>query len=117
MCLLAEELRRSTADAKADAQELIRRMALNALISNTDDHPRNHAILARDRDWRLSPAYDLTPTTPVSIERWDLTMTIGDLGRRATAENLISQSARFLLEKAQAAAIVDQMEAQVRATW
>ena len=115
--LLAEELRRSTADAKADAQELFRRMAFNALISNTDDHPRNHAILARDRDWRLSPAYDLTPTTPVSIERRDLAMTIGDLGRRATADNLISQSARFLLEKAEATAIVDQMEAQVSATW
>lgn len=115
--LLAEELRRSSADAKADAQELFRRMTFNALISNTDDHPRNHAILARERDWRLSPAYDLTPTTPVSIERRDLAMTVGDAGRRATAENLLSQSARFLLGKEEARTIVNEMEAQVKATW
>ena len=115
--LLAEELRRSSAVPKADARELFRRMTFNALISNTDDHPRNHAILARNQDWRLSPAYDLTPTTPVSIERRDLAMTIGDQGRRATAENLISESPRFLLERAEAEEFVNQMEAQVRESW
>lgn len=115
--LLAEELRRSSGAPQADAQELFRRMAFNALISNTDDHPRNHAILARDTEWRLSPAYDLTPTTPVSIERRDLAMAIGDQGRRATAENLVSESPRFLLERTQAGAIVNRMEEQVRATW
>ena len=36
-------------------------MCFNALISNTDDHPRNHALIAKDKDWKLSPAYDLTP--------------------------------------------------------
>lgn len=115
--LLAEELRRSSANPKLDAHELFRRMTFNALISNTDDHPRNHALLARERDWRLSPAYDLTPTTPVSIERRDLAMTIGDRGRRATAFNLMSQSPRFLLDRNAAKAIVDQMESQVRGTW
>ncbi len=115
--LLAEELRRSSAEPKADAQELFRRMAFNALISNSDDHPRNHAVLARETDWRLSPAYDLTPTTPVSLERRDLAMAIGSQGRHATAENLISESPRFLLEKAEAETIVNQMEEQVRNTW
>ena len=115
--LLAEELRRSSIDPKADAHELFRRMTFNALISNTDDHPRNHAILARDSGWRLSPAYDLTPTTPVSIERRDLAMTVGAEGRRATAENLISESPRFLLERAGAEAIVNQMKDQIRETW
>ena len=41
----------------------------------------------------------------------------GDAGRFASAANLLSQSARFLLEAAQARAMVDAMEAQVRATW
>ena len=100
--LLAEELRRCSADPRADAEELFRRMTFNALISNSDDHPRNHAILARDRNWRLSPAYDLTPTSPVSLERRDLALTIGDMGRAATAQNLWSQSARFLLDRGRA---------------
>lgn len=115
--LLVEELRRCSAKPKEDARELFRRMTFNALISNTDDHPRNHAVLAKDRDWRLSPAYDLTPSTPLSLERRDLALTVGDLGRTASAENLLSQSARFLLEREEAAAIVDEMEACVLGTW
>jgi len=67
--LLAEELRRVSADPKRDAAELFRRMCFDALISSIDDHPRNHAVIAPDRDWRLSPAYDMTPSSPVSIER------------------------------------------------
>ena len=54
--MLAEELRRVCAEPKKDAAELFRRMCFNALISNTDDHPRNHAVIAKARDWKLSPA-------------------------------------------------------------
>lgn len=115
--LLAEELRRISADPKTDGQELFRRMAFNALISNIDDHPRNHAMLARGRHWRLSPAYDLTPATPISIERRDLAMTVGDDGRRATADNLLSQSPRFLLDRDDAKGILDDMETRVKDTW
>lgn len=115
--LLAEELRRVCADPSRNAVELFRRMCFNALISNTDDHPRNHAVIARAQDWQLSPAYDLTPATPVSLERRDLAMSCGDAGRRASAANLLTQCARFLLERAQAEAIVSAMEAQIRASW
>lgn len=115
--LLAEELRRVGAEPADDARELFRRMTFNALISNADDHPRNHAIIAKARDWRLSPAYDLTPSTPISLERRDLALVIGDGGRIATAENLISQSARFLLKTEEAAAIVAEMELRVASTW
>lgn len=114
---LAEEVRRACSEPRANAAELFRRMCFNALISNTDDHPRNHALIARGRDWMLSPAYDLTPAVPVSIERRDLAMACGDAGRFANAENLLSQCRRFLLEPQQARQLIDGMEAQVRATW
>ena len=115
--LLAEELRRVCADPRQNARELFRRMCFNALISNTDDHPRNHAVIARETDWALSPAYDLTPSTPVSIERRDLAMECGDAGRIANATNLLSQGARFLLDLDEARAIVSTMEEQVRGLW
>lgn len=114
---LAEELRRACAAPEANAAELFRRMCFNALISNIDDHPRNHALIAKEKDWKLSPAYDLTPAVPVSIARRDLAMECGDADRLANAENLLSQSARFLLERNHAARIVDEMEAQVKARW
>jgi serine/threonine-protein kinase HipA len=114
---LAEELRRACADPEANAAELFRRMCFNALISNIDDHPRNHALIAKEKDWKLSPAYDLTPAIPVSVARRDLAMEIGDAGRFANADNLLSQSARFLLKREQAARIIDEMEAQVKTRW
>ena len=115
--LLAEALRRVCAEPRQNTLELFRRMCFNALISNVDDHPRNHAVLARANDWSLSPAYDLTPAVPVSMERRDLAMACGDAGRYANAENLLSQSARFLLDATEARTLVDAMEAQVRSSW
>ena len=115
--LLAEELRRISAQPDKDAAELFRRMTFNALISNIDDHPRNHAVIAKEHDWKISPAYDLTPSSPVGIEHRDLAMTCGDAGRFANADNLLTQSARFLLDRARAGAIVDEMEDRVRAVW
>ncbi len=115
--LLAEELRRISSQAKTDTTELFRRMCFNALISNTDDHPRNHAVIAMDRDWKLSPAYDLTPSPQISKERRDLALVCGDMGRYANAENLLSQSARFLLEPEEAKTIIDEMEAIVTKKW
>jgi serine/threonine-protein kinase HipA len=114
---LAEELRRVCAEPKKDAAELFRRMCFNALISNTDDHPRNHAIIAKARDWKLSPAYDLTPTSHVSAERRELAMVCGDQGRLANATNLLSQAGRFLLPNEEANSIVDAMKDHVKGTW
>ena len=115
--LLAEELRRISSQPKQDAPELFRRMCFNALISNTDDHPRNHAVIASDIDWVLSPAYDLTPSMPVSIERRDLALVCGDVGRYAHADNLLSQHIRFLLDRAEAESIINNMEHTVRNRW
>jgi serine/threonine-protein kinase HipA len=115
--LLAEELRRACTEPMANTAELFRRMCFNALISNIDDHPRNHAIIAKGSDWKLSPAYDLTPTVPVSIERRDLAMECGDRGRFANVHNLLSQSARFLLQPAEAETILTAMASQVKQTW
>ena len=115
--LLAEELRRVSGNPRADAHELFKRMVFNALISNTDDHPRNHAVIARDSEWRLSPGYDLVPFPAVSVERRDLALTVGDFGRYANVTNLLSQCARFLVTRDEATLIIESMEAHVRARW
>jgi serine/threonine-protein kinase HipA len=115
--ILVEELRRIVEEPKKDAKELFRRVCLNALISNIDDHPRNHAIIAKQGYWKLSPAYDLTPMPQVALERRDLALDCGDQGRYANAKNILSQHARFLLEHAEAEKIVNEMKQQVEATW
>jgi serine/threonine-protein kinase HipA len=115
--LLAEELRRVSAEPREDARELFKRMTFNALISNTDDHPRNHAVVAPGLEWRLSPAYDLMPFPAVSVERRDLALTVGNFGRYANAINLMSQCERFLLEREEASRIIADLEARVRNRW
>lgn len=115
--LLAEELRRACTHPARQTHELFRRMVFNALISNLDDHPRNHALIAPGEEWRLSPAYDLTPSTPISLERRDLAMACGDSGRFANAGNLLSQCGRFLLDSEPARAILDELEAIIRSQW
>jgi hypothetical protein len=73
---LADEIRRASSKPREDLHELFARMCFNAAVSNLDDHPRNHAVLAQGRQWRLSPAYDLTPAPVVARERRDLAMVI-----------------------------------------
>ncbi|WP_244104440.1 type II toxin-antitoxin system HipA family toxin [Burkholderia ambifaria] len=59
---LAEVLMRHGAQPNADLRELWTRIVFNLLVSNTDDHLRNHGfILERGAGWRLSPAYDMNP--------------------------------------------------------
>jgi serine/threonine-protein kinase HipA len=115
--LLADEIRRVSTKPEADLRELFGRMCFNAAVSNLDDHPRNHAVLAKDQGWRLSPAFDLTPTPMIALERRDLAMACGSAGRYANRENLLSQHGRFLLSGEEATAILDHIIETVRSAW
>ncbi|KVH08807.1 toxin HipA [Burkholderia anthina] len=59
---LAEVLIQHGAQPNVDLRELWARIVFNLLVSNTDDHLRNHGfILAPGKGWRLSAAYDMNP--------------------------------------------------------
>lgn len=63
---LALELRRWGGRAGEDTviedqRELFRRLVVNAVLANGDDHPRNTGLLFVDGAWRLSPAFDIAP--------------------------------------------------------
>jgi len=112
--LMADNLRRWSDKPEADCAELFRRMVFNAAVTNNDDHPRNHALLRRQRGWRLSPAYDLVPAPVVSLERRDLALTVGDYGRTASIYNLLSQAGRFGLSAEEAREEIDRLVDVVR---
>ena len=50
------------ANPKDDIKELWKRLLFNILISNSDDHLRNHGFILKDNNWILSPAYDINPS-------------------------------------------------------
>ena len=114
---LADEVRRASASPREDLRELFGRMCFNAAVSNLDDHPRNHALLARGRSWRLSPAYDLEPMPVVAVERRDLAMVCGPRGRRANRANLLAAAGRFLLGRDEAKAIFNHVTETIRGSW
>jgi len=78
-----DALRQYGAAPKRDMHMLWRRVVCSVLISNTDDHLRNHGFLYDGPDgWRLAPAYDLNPV-PIDIKprvlataRWQFMQTL-----------------------------------------
>ena len=115
--LLADEIRRVSARPEEDLRELFGRICFNASVSNLDDHPRNHAAVAKERDWRLSPAFDLAPSPVVALDRRDLAMACGRFGRYANRTNLLTEPGRFLLDEEEATAIFERIARTVREQW
>ena len=75
---IVDALRQHGAAPKEDMAALWRRLVFNILISNTDDHLRNHGFLYEGPDgWRLSPAYDLNPV-PTDLKPRILTTAINE---------------------------------------
>jgi serine/threonine-protein kinase HipA len=107
--LLADELRRWSVKPDEDRRELFMRMVFNAMVTNNDDHPRNHALLQTSAGWRLSPAYDIVPVPLVSQERRDLALEVGRFGRVGSLYNLLSDCGVFGLSTREAQALVDHM--------
>jgi serine/threonine-protein kinase HipA len=64
-----------------DLRELWRRIAFSRLISNTDDHLRNHGFLrVTTGGWALSPAFDLNPNPEPSAKRFATAIDQGSEG-------------------------------------
>ncbi|TAL86398.1 MAG: type II toxin-antitoxin system HipA family toxin [Candidimonas sp.] len=100
---------------KADIEELYGRMVFNILVSNDDDHLRNHAFLwdIAAHGWRLSPLYDVMPRASVASERF-LHLGVGPRGRLADLDNAYAAKERFGLLGADALRIIDHMWRIVR---
>ena len=112
--LLADEIRRWSVKPDADRLELFKRMVFNAMVTNNDDHPRNHALLRTAAGWRLSPAYDIVPVPLISQERRDLALEAGRYGRVASLYNLLSECEAFGLSRGDAQGVIAHMEQVVR---
>lgn len=59
---IVEVIQQYGANVKEDLAQLWKRIIFNILISNTDDHLRNHGFILSNKGWILSPAYDINPS-------------------------------------------------------
>lgn len=111
---IADAIRRYGAEAREDLRQLWRRIVLNVLIANTDDHLRNHGFLYEgNRGWRLSPAYDINPT-PADIKPRILSTLINEADGTASLDLALSVAGYFDLAPPQARAVADEVVAAIR---
>lgn len=92
-----------------------RRMVFNILVSNDDDHLRNHGFTWDSRlpGWRLSPLYDVLPRPSHATERL-LHLEIGPQGRIASIDNALAGCQRFSISKARAGRLIAEVWTVVR---
>src|SRR5664280_806408 len=107
---IAQALEERSPDAGADLRELWRRIVFTILISNTDDHLRNHGFLRKSNTrWSLSPAFDLNPNPEGGAKQ--LATAIDDNNTQASLATALEVAGLFRLSEAQARSIVAEVSA------
>ncbi len=104
------------AHATEDAHALYRRVAFNVLVSNVDDHLRNHGFLRLGHaGWTLSPAYDLNPV-PTDLKARVLSTRIDLVDATCSLDLLEEAAGYFALPLAKARTIIKEV-ATATAQW
>ncbi len=108
---LAEFLgtRGSTRYRSDDLRQLWTRVVFNILVSNTDDHLRNHGFILEPDGWRLAPAYDLN----ANVERTAHTLAIDTTDTMPDVELALSTAPYYDLSDSEARRILDSVKRAV----
>lgn len=98
-----------------DVRQLWRRLVLNLLITNVDDHLQNHGFLHVEHGlWRLAPAFDINPFP--DKDRESKTWLSEQDGPITDVRMLLARAPYFALDKAQALAVLGEVHAAL-ANW
>lgn len=113
---IVDAIHQMSASPKKDLEDLWRRIIFNVLISNLDDHLRNHAFLYSGLSgWRLSPAFDLNPT-PIDIKPRILCTAIDLVDPSASIDLAIHVAQYFAINSEQAKKILKEV-VSATASW
>ncbi|WP_320188647.1 type II toxin-antitoxin system HipA family toxin (plasmid) [Agrobacterium rosae] len=113
---LAEAIRRHSDSPKRDLSELFNRVGFTILVSNVDDHLKNHGFLYTGNDqWRLSHIFDVNPAPERHRE---LKTAISEIsGSEANLDALIEHAPFFDLTEDQAAQNIHDMATTINTNW
>ncbi len=107
---IAEAIETRSPAASEDLRQLWRRIAFSILISNTDDHLRNHGFLRRSTaGWSLSPAFDLNPDPRPGAKRLNTAIDLDETA--ADLEVLLGVARELRLDAAAAGAVLAEVSA------
>lgn len=106
---IVDTIRQYGATPQQDIEELWRRIAFSILITNVDDHLRNHGFLHVNRGlWRLAPAFDINPF-PDRLRELK-TWVSEETGPEARIEALMSVIAYFKIDEDRVREILSEVE-------
>ncbi len=109
---IAEFLRREGSRVNEDLHQLWRRIVFNMLVSNTDDHLRNHGFLRDAKGWRLAPAYDLNPV-PTDVKPRIHALAIDEIDGTASLDTAFQIAPMFGMTEKNARAIAAEVGSAV----
>jgi len=110
---IAEVVEETSARATRELEQLWRRVVFNVLISNTDDHLRNHGFLhSGGTSWSLAPAFDLNPDPAPGPKHLSTAIDTGD--DTASVALAMSVAPMFRLSAADAGRVLREVAAAVR---
>lgn len=113
---IADALRTYAFDAKADLTELYRRILFTILVSNNDDHLKNHGLLhVANGQWALSPAFDINPQP--NRHRYLETGISEESGNEASIEAALDAARFFEIDRDQARIILRDVSRVVDSRW
>lgn len=95
-----------------DVRQLWRRLVLNLLITNVDDHLQNHGFLHVEHGlWRLAPAFDINPFP--DKDRESKTWLSEQDGPITDVRMLLARAPYFALDEEQALVVLGEVHAAV----
>jgi serine/threonine-protein kinase HipA len=98
---IADAIRVHGARVDSDLRELWRRMVFNVLVTNTDDHLRNHGFLRLGPGWGLSPVYDINPM-PLDVRPRIHALALDDQNPRSSLRTVLNVADYLGLERGRA---------------
>jgi len=112
---IVDAIRQMGSKPDADIEELWKRITFNILVSNTDDHLRNHAFLHDGAGWRLAPVFDLNPC-PVDVKPRVHALAIDEADATASLDTALEVAELFGIKPERARALAAEIGA-VTAGW
>jgi serine/threonine-protein kinase HipA len=102
---IAQVIEERSPAATVELRQLWRRICFTILISNTDDHLRNHGFLhERAESWRLSPAFDMNPNPAPGPKELSTAVDFDDF--HASIDTLMGIAEYFRMDAEEAAGVL-----------
>ncbi len=92
-----------------DLAQLFRRVVFNVLVSNRDDHLRNHGFLRTRSGWRLAPAYDMNP----NLDKQEHVLTLDEASAEPRIDTVLETAEFYRLNSTKAKRVVSHIHTVV----